>query len=130
MNENGLPGWTEQARRLLDESAQSLDGASLSRLNRARQAALAQRQPALRPWFVPAGLASACAVLLAVAVVWRAPPPMPANGGAQTPIATALQSSGFAAGDLDIVSGDDGFEFYQDLEFYAWLDAQSQEGDG
>jgi len=130
MNENGLPGWTDQARRVLDESAQSLDGATLSRLNRARQAALAQRRSALRPWFVPAGFASACALLLAVAVVWRAPLPMQAKGGAQTPIATALQSGGFAAGDLDIVSGDEGLEFYQDLEFYAWLDQQDDGGDG
>jgi len=130
MNENGLPGWTDQARRVLDESAQSLDAATLSRLNRARQAALEQRRPTLRPWFVPAGLASACAVLLALAVVWRAPVPMPANPGAPAPIATAMQSNGVAAGDLDIVSGDEGLEFYQDLEFYAWLDAQNQDGDG
>ena len=130
MNENGLPGWTGQARRLLDESAQALDGASLSRLNRARQTALEQRRRTLRPWFVPAGLASACAVLLAVAVVWRPPVSMQANGGVQAPIAAGLQGSGLAAGDLDIVSGDEGLEFYQDLEFYAWLDAQNQEGDG
>ena len=74
MNTEPLPDWTGQAKQVLDESAQNLDAATLSRLNRARQRALEQARPrALRPWFVPAGLASACAVLIAVAVAWHVP---------------------------------------------------------
>ncbi|MGH8040695.1 MAG: hypothetical protein ACREPN_01480 [Rudaea sp.] len=72
MNSSGMPQWTEQARRLLNASAQSLDAATLSRLNRARQVALAQRTARRRTWvFLPAGLAAACAMLLAVGV-WQA----------------------------------------------------------
>jgi hypothetical protein len=123
-----LPAWTIQAKGLLDESADHLDASALSRLNRARQHALEQRRPrVLRAWFVPAGFASACALLLAVAVAWQMPR-QHSGGDLQLPV--AMQNSGMTASDLDIVSGDDGLEFYQDLEFYAWLDAQNQDGDG
>lgn len=82
-NASGFPPWTDQARRLLDESAQTLDAATLSRLNRARQAALALRVPRRRAgWlFLPAGFAGACALLLAVGV-WHGrggPTAMPAQ---------------------------------------------------
>jgi hypothetical protein len=125
MNHDQLPGWTGQAKQILDDSAQGIDAATLSRLNRARQAALdAARPRRLRPWFAPAGLASACAVLLAVAVAWHSPGSAPAPFEGQ---ANAALSDG---DDMDLVSSDDGFEFYQDLDFYAWLDAQSQDHNG
>jgi hypothetical protein len=131
MNDNNdLPNWTAQAKQALDESADNLDAATLSRLNRARQSALELARPRrMRSWFVPAGLASACAVLLAVAVVWqrpapKAPDPFVPSGSVVAP------SGGFSAGDLDLVSSDDGIEFYQDLDFYAWLDAQAQDNNG
>lgn len=124
MNTEHLPEWTGQAKQVLDESAHNLDAATLSRLNRARQRALEQARPrALRPWFVPAGLASACAVLIAVAVAWHAP----------THTATSAltdANAGTFSSDLDMMSGDDGFEFYEDLDFYAWLDAQEKDNNG
>jgi hypothetical protein len=57
--------WTQAAKRLLDESTENLDAATLSRLNRARQAALMarSRKPSV---FAFAGLASACVLLLAL----------------------------------------------------------------
>ncbi|TLY50506.1 MAG: hypothetical protein E6K53_10245 [Gammaproteobacteria bacterium] len=122
-DKNALPEWTTQAKRLLDDSANGLDAATLSRLNRARQAALTTR--ARRPaqfWFLPAGLASACALLLALAV-WQ---PHHAGGDVSSPSAAAV------AADVDDGSADTP-EFYQDLEFYAWLDAQNaqrKEGEG
>jgi hypothetical protein len=130
MNDNGLPPWTDQARRLLDESAQALDAATLSRLNRARQAALAQRTPRRRAaWvFLPAGLAGACALLLAVGV-WhgrRAPTAMPA----QAAVAAGANGSAVNAGDLDMIASGDDLEMMQDLDFYAWLDEQDQDNNG
>lgn len=116
-----LPEWTAQARQLLDDSVQGLDAATLSRLNRARQTALATR--ARRPmqfWFMPAGLVSACALLLALAV-WQ--PHHAANSGASNPSTAAV------AADSDDGTADTP-EFYQDLEFYAWLDAQKKDGEG
>jgi len=126
MNEFERQPWIDDARVLLDESTQALDAASLSRLNRARQAALAQRRPHRRAaWWLPAaGLACSGALLLAV-VIW-APPrsthPLIAAPGAHAAAAASV--------DGDAVAGDDSFDFYQDLEFYAWLDAQEQDSDG
>jgi len=124
MNNEPLPNWTEQAKELLDDSTRNLDAATLSRLNRARQRALEQARPrVLRPWFLPAGLASACAVLIAVAVAWHTPTSTVA------PTLTGANAGTFA-GDLDMMTSDDGIEFYQDLDFYAWLDAQEKDNNG
>lgn len=123
MNTPDLPKWVTQAKDVLDDSARDLDGATLSRLNRARHAALEQRPARSRSriWWIPAGVASACVLLLAVAI-WQRPfsSVNPANSGA-----AALSGS-----DADIVSGDDTLEFYQDLDFYAWLDAQQDNDNG
>jgi hypothetical protein len=124
------PAWLAQARDLLDESAQALDAATLSRLNRARQAALEQRHRRLpRPWFLSAGLASACVLLLAMAV-WHVRTPGPVATGPALSSAPAAASSSFSSNDMDMVSSDDSLELYQDLEFYAWLEAQDQDSDG
>src|SRR5262249_12072920 len=119
MNEFDREPWVDDARRLLDASAQSLDAATLSRLNRARQAALAQRRPRVRGWLPALGLAgSAAAVLLAVAL-W-APQHRGEAPGLHAPVA-AMDSENAA---------DDSLEFYQNLEFYAWLEAQDPDFDG
>jgi len=115
MNEH--PQWTSQAKVLLDASAHELDAATLSRLNRARQSALAQRRkPAVRG-FIAAGLVSACALLLVV-TVW--------HGRAGTPpaqrAATAVAAN---ADDIDPLAEDD--DFYADMDFYAWVDAADED---
>ena len=116
------PAWIEQARTLLDESARDLDAATLSRLNRARQTALASRSPrAAHPWLLGTGLASACALLLAVAV-WQPHRHAESGTSTDTPAVTAAA----VQTDADEASP----EFYQDLEFYAWLDAQNQGNGG
>ena len=118
---NDHPAWIDQASELLDDSTRDLDAATLSRLNRARQAALAQRRP--RPaqvWLLPAGLASACALLLAVAV-WQP------HRHVETQQPSIAAGTGAAVDDGD---SEDSAEFYQNLEFYAWLDAQNKGGDG
>lgn len=122
-------GWIAQARHLLDESAAGLDAATLSRLNRARQAALATRVRNRRFWMLPAGLAGACALLLAAAV-W-----MPRHGAAgagagasRADVPTTQAADASETGDT--LAGDDSPEFYQDLDFYAWLDAQHKDGAG
>lgn len=112
--------WVSQAKSVLDQSAEALDGATLSRLNQARQAAMAQRR-APRRWLLPAGLVSACLLLLAVFTWHGFVPATP--GSAEFP----LTAKTAASSDIDLVASDDGPEFYQDLEFYAWLDAQDQD---
>ena len=114
---NDKPQWLQAAKNLLDDSTRHLDATTLSRLNLARQNALAQRRrPAV--WIIPAGLASACALLLALAVWHGRVPPAPTD-------AAAVDVS---AGDNEALADDD--EFYEDLDFYAWLDAQNQEPQG
>ena len=103
----------------LNERAAGLPrhAATLSRLNQARQAALATRSRGVRAWWLPAaGLAASCALLFAV-VAWYP--------SAHNPVATVHPATTDAE-----IAGDDGIEFYQDLEFYAWLDAQDEESGG
>lgn len=116
----GDPAWVNQTRALLDDSVRDLDAATLSRLNRARQAALEQHRPrAARVWLLPAGLASACALLLAVAV-WQ--PHRHIESQSTAPGTTSAKADG------DGLADEASLEFYQDLEFYAWLDAQNKDG--
>ena len=125
MNEFDDQPWVGDARTLLDESTQALDAATRSRLNRARQAALAQRRPrwSATAWLPAAGLACSCALLAGVAVWTTLRTPL--HDTALPPAVASVPAS--SAGDGLI--GDDSIEFYQDLEFYAWLDAE-QDGDG
>lgn len=118
MNEQS--GWTQQAKNLLDDSAQNLDAATLLRLRRARRNALAQRRTPVR-WVLPAGLAFACALILAIAV-WH---PHAPQGHAN---ASATAASTPAVGASEALADDD--ELYEDLDFYAWLDAQDQDPQG
>jgi hypothetical protein len=120
---NDHPQWTQQAKDLLDDGARNLDAATLSRLNRARQNALAQRWKRAPRWAIPAGFASACMLLLAVAV-WHGRAGAPHAHTDTTPVATSDASPS----DTDALADDD--DFYNDLEFYAWLDAQSQDPEG
>ncbi len=105
-----VPDWTEQARALLDASAQQLDASTLSRLNRARQRALDAAAPrAALHW--PRRLAIAVSLLLAVAIWWPD----------STPPAVATLSPE----DAELLA-DGELEMTDDLEFYAWLDADGE----
>jgi len=121
MNEDRRPparedeAWTRRVRTVLDQPNGELDAATLSRLNRARQAALAAalgRRP-LRAWW-PAALATAAVLAVAVVLV-RIPEP-------------ATPAAPVAAEDFEVIAAQDSLELYEDLEFYAWLDAQSADG--
>ncbi len=127
MNPLDQDNWTRRAKTLLDESAEGLDAATLSRLNRARQAALRRVRPrAAQRWFLPAGMASAGVLLFAV-VAWHAQGPGGAGRIQDLPFPASASPT---SSDIDLVSSDDNLELYQDLEFYAWLDAQDQGSDG
>ena len=109
--------WVARTRAALEQDAAGLDAATLSRLNRARQAALDARAPrSTRSRWIGAGAAAALAAAFALALVVRAPDP------ARLPVGEAA----VAQEDIDLLSGEDEVELYEDQEFYAWLDAQSQ----
>jgi uncharacterized protein DUF3619 len=107
--------WIERARALLDESADQLDAATLSRLNRARQAALATRRRGPSRWAWGAALAGAAAAVFGLAIGL--------HHGHDAPVlapAAALQ-----AGDIDVLtSDDDTLDLAENLDFYAWLEKQ------
>ena len=112
--------WLRRARDLLDESTQSLDGATESRLNRARQAALASQRPrTVKAWRGFAAL-GASALAVAIAVGLQRPPaepsPPPGEAGANR-IAVADE------GEDDLLAAED-LEFLEELDFYQWLDRE------
>ncbi|HEY0232644.1 MAG TPA: hypothetical protein VGC55_15455 [Dokdonella sp.] len=111
--------WVERAVALLDESARNLDAATLSRLNRARQAALAPRRRPRQRWLIGGSFAAAAlALVIAVGLGHRivSTPVLPADLAAQD--------------DLDALVGEDNPDLYENLDFYAWLNAQQQDGNG
>jgi len=101
-----------QAKELFDDSVERLDAATLSRLNRGRQEALAEldRTSPVGQWvrWMPATGVAAAAVI--AVVVWQGVPtegPLPETGSVT---------------DFEILIGDDSLEMLEDLEFYSWID--------
>ena len=106
----------QQAKDTFDRSVEGLDAAALSRLNRGRQAALAELGSPGRHWlrWMPA-TGVAAAALLAL-TMFRGPGDI---GVINAP-----------ATDLEILFSEESIEMLEDLEFYSWLDTQQFEGDG
>lgn len=106
------------ARALLRERADSLDGATRSRLTMARHAALAQLRQPVRWWsprvLVPGG--AAAAVLLAL-ILW--------NGSAPN----LPGSSGPALDDMDLLADAEVYELSlePDLQFVQWAAAMADD---
>src|SRR5262245_4548255 len=101
----------KRTSELLEESTSRLDGHTLSRLTRARHAALGQLQrPARHRWwmFAPAGAAAAVAIV--ALVMWPGRPPVDKGPS------SALE-------DLEFLTDADASEIVadgEDLEFYEW----------
>jgi hypothetical protein len=106
----------EVAKQAFDQSVDRLDAATLSRLNRGRQAALAETRQPVRPWlrWMPA-TGVAAAVLLALVIQ---------QGPGDVDVIAA------PAADLEMLLGEESIEMLEDLEFYSWLDTEELAGDG
>ena len=110
-----------KARDTFDASVESLDAEIRSRLNRARQAAVADSAPvrasAWRSW-APVG---AVAVALIAAVMWRVP------GTGNSP---QLQINGEAPMEIvELAAEGEDFELMtEDPEFYSWVAQQAGNG--
>ena len=105
-----------EAKQAFDQSVDGLDAATLSRLNRGRQAALAAGSRPVRQWlrWVPAtGVAAA---VLLVLITQQGP-------GDVEVIAAPVA-------DLEILLGEESIEMLEELEFYSWLDTEELAGDG
>ena len=105
----------DNAREELDRSCDRLDGHTLSRLNSIRHAAIEHGQnrsgPALLSPF--GGLVTACVLVMVVAVFYQTQPeaPVQVSPGTANPIE-----------DLDILTSAEELEFFENLEFYQWLE--------
>lgn len=119
-----LVQFEEQTRAVLTESVTRIDSHIRSRLNQARQAAVAElARPSRRPrlLLVPAAGAVAAAALVAM-LLWQHGPrvaTLPVNDGVQ------LQAE-----DLDLIADSDGLDMLQDSDgaFYEWAAAQADAG--
>ncbi len=110
----------KQAKNLFDDSVERLDAATLSRLNRSRQMALAEIGKSTLTgywarWLPATGIAAAAIVAV---VVWQGNTvdvTLPANGSVT---------------DFELLLGEDSLEMIEDLEFYTWIDPADFETDG
>ena len=106
----------QDAKKAFDDSVDGLDAATLSRLNRGRQAALAEAARPGREWlrWVPATGVAAAVLLLMFTL----------RGPGDVRAITA------SATDLEIMLGEESFEMIEDLEFYSWLDIEDLASEG
>jgi len=122
MNEERMRELERKSRAAFDESVESMDAATRSRLARARAAALGELRGRRRIWgspWMPAGVAAAAALASALLLVGD-----DAAQPASRPALVALE-------DLDIVTGgEDLAMFAEDEEFYAWAAGEIDDGVG
>jgi hypothetical protein len=134
-NQAGFEPLERRARAAFDRSVESLDGATLSRLNQSRQRALAAaagtqdlRRPVLaRRWYTWAPAGALAAGVLAAVVLLRAPVESPQGvAPLATTAAPAAAEAVVADAPLEVLAaGDEDFEIAtddEDLEFYAWIE--------
>jgi hypothetical protein len=118
----------QRAQGVLDESVTRVSARVRSRLNQARQAALAEIQARPRFYWRLPSLMPAAGAVAAVAVV--ATVLMMRQGG--EPGALHGEGGGAAYEDIELLSDNDGLEFIENFDgsFYEWAAAQGEEGDG
>lgn len=107
-----VDAFTARARAAFEESVERLDGATRSRLNQARQHALAvaeRRHAPLLRILAPAGGLGAAVAIAVLLLRPQAPTPE-----------TALEPRA-VLDDIEIVVAEESFEMLEDMEFYAWL---------
>jgi hypothetical protein len=113
--------FSQRAGGLLRDQAEQIDAATQSRLRQARASALAElptNRRNHRGWWLP--VASAAAVgALAVGLWLRAGQPSGPDAAAEPML--VLEAEG---GDLEILLASSDLEMIEDVDFYAWADAE------
>jgi len=110
----------EKAKALFDDSVDNLDAATLSRLNRGRQQALAelQRASSVGPWVRWAPATGIATVALFAVILMRGPDGVDAISGSVT------------GPDFEMLLEEDSLDMLEELEFYYWLEASDLEANG
>ena len=112
-----LTDFEQHSRVVLEESALRIDGRVRSRLNQARQAAVAEAAAARRPlfsrFFTLMPTAGAAAALLVAMVLWHG------KTQVEPPVAEGAHP---AVEDLDLLADGDGLDLVEegDGSFYEW----------
>jgi ferric-dicitrate binding protein FerR (iron transport regulator) len=116
----------QHAQRVLNESVTRVSGHVRSRLNQARQAALAEIEARPRsfwrlPAIVPAAGAAAAAAVVAVVLMTH-------QGGERALPGT---ENGQTLEDIELLSDNDGLDLIENLDgsFYEWAAAEGDDGD-
>lgn len=122
--------WVLRSRELLDQSSESLDAATLSRLNRSRQRALAGLDPPRRlaflHWVGTAAVSGGIALMIWQGSMDRPLPDLPAPAATTLPapsvaaVAGAMDSPVIAP-DFELLLDAGDYALIEDMEFYAWL---------
>jgi hypothetical protein len=104
-----------KVKDMLDDSVEHLDAQTLSRLKQARHRALDSASIHRRPaWLIPTGgFAVAASVAVLTAILWHGKP------------VDHDMMQGFE--DLELLSSSESLEFYEDLDFYSWLEYEENE---
>jgi hypothetical protein len=110
----------DKAKALFDDSVDSLDAATLSRLNQGRHRALAEleRGSSTGRWLRWAPATGIAATVVLAIVVMRGPDGVDALEGPVT------------ASDFEMLLGEDSLDMLEELEFYLWLEATDLETNG
>jgi len=107
----------QKAAAAFDASVRRLDADTRSRLNRRRQAALAELDDgSFRPWLQWAPAAGMAAVAALAVFVWMGRQP-----GVDAPASPA-------AADFEILLNTDDLEMLEELEFYSWMELDEDDG--
>ena len=117
-----------RAGALLREGADHLDAATLSRLNRARQAALAEfdRRGKGPVWMRLGGPAAAFASMLAALAITVALVQQPLRTDA-VPGATVVHAD-LHAGDMEVLLADENLDMLDDVDFFDWVEQEDNSG--
>ena len=107
MNSSGkTDNLIENIQTSLNNSVDSLDAETQSRITQARYRALEQQTKQKSEWWIPATVfASTCLLILMISM----------DAGEVLPEPAPLQ-------DIEIISNIDDLEFLEELEFYEWLE--------
>ena len=106
--------FVKKAKQQFDESVERLDGETQSRLNRARQAALAELDTGRSTWVQWAPPAGVAAATVLTVILWTSNP------------VTEDMVTPAVASDMEILLTGDSLEMLEDLEFYSWIDLDEE----
>lgn len=110
----------DSAKQLFDDSVESLDAATLSRLNKGRHDALAElhNTKTARQWLRWMPATGVAAAALVTVMLMRGP------------AGVDLSPAPVTASDFEILMEDENLEMLEDLEFYSWIDTSDLAGSG